>query len=150
MLDVIYTYKDKAGLVGFYLHVQRKKLDLLLDFIYMYKEKSWTCWILPKFTKKKAELVVWFYLHAQRKKLDLLDVIYIINYTKKKAGLIWFYLHYKEKCWNCCLILPTVHVPYIQTNKQKSWTCWMLSTKKKARLFFVEFNDCVQLNQGSN
>ena len=76
MLDVIYTYKDKAGLVGcylqytykdkaglvvgFYLHVQRKKLDLLLDFIYMYKEKSWTCcWILSTCTKKKAG-----YLHA--------------------------------------------------------------------------------------
>ena len=56
------------------------KLDLL-DFTYMYKEKSWTCcWILSTCTKKKAG-----YLHANRKKLDLLDVIFI---TKKKAGLV--------------------------------------------------------------
>ena len=46
------------------------KLDLL-DFTYTYKEKSWTCWILPTCTiKKNAGLVVGYYLHVQRKKLD--------------------------------------------------------------------------------
>ena len=84
MLDVTsYTYKKKAGLVGCYLHVLKKELDLL-DVIYMYKEKSWTCWMLSTCTKKKARLVG-CYLHVQRKKLDLLDVIYM----------------YKEKSWTC-------------------------------------------------
>ena len=45
--------KKKAGLVvGYYLHVQRKKLDT-----YMHKEKSWTCWNAIYITKKKAGLV---------------------------------------------------------------------------------------------
>ena len=66
LLDVIYTYKDKAGLVGFYLHVQRKKLDLLLDYYlhvqrkkldtYMHIEKSWTCWMLYILQRKKLDL----------------------------------------------------------------------------------------------
>ena len=54
--------KKKAGLVGCYLNVQRKKLDLL-DVIYV---------------------VGCYNLHVQRKKLDL-DVIYI---TKEKAGIV--------------------------------------------------------------
>ena len=97
MLDVIYTYKDKAGLVGcylqytykdkaglvvgFYLHVQRKKLDLL-DFTYMYKEKSWTCcWIIIYMYKEKSWILTctdiekswtcWMLSILQRKKLDL-------------------------------------------------------------------------------
>ena len=82
-----YMYKEKNWtLVGCYLNVQRKNLDLL-DVIYMYKKKSWTCWMLSTCAKKKAGLVVGCYnLHVQRKKLDLLlDVIYI---TKEKAGIV--------------------------------------------------------------
>ena len=81
-------------------------MDLLdVIYTYIYKEKSWTCWML--------------YLHVQRKKLDLLDMLstyiyiyiyiyiyetkagligcYLHVYTKKKAGLVGCYLYYKEK-----------------------------------------------------
>ena len=73
--NVTYCYLRNVFTLGCYLHVQRKKLDLL-DFTYC------TC------TKKKAGLVVWFYLHAHRKKLDLLDVIYIYNIQRKKLDLL--------------------------------------------------------------
>ena len=77
--------KKKDGLVGCYLHVLKKELDLL-DVIYMYKEKSWTCWMLSTCTKKKDGLVgCYLHVHVQRKKLDLLDVFYI---TKEKAELV--------------------------------------------------------------
>ena len=49
--------KKKAGLVGCYLHVQRKKLDLLdVIYVYMYKEKSWTCWMFSILQRKKLNL----------------------------------------------------------------------------------------------
>ena len=57
--------------------------------------------------------------------------------TKKKAGLVGFYLHVQRKKLD--LLLDVVYV----------------LQRKKLELFryckrFVEFNDCVQLNQGSN
>ena len=81
---------------------------------YMYKEKSWTCWMLSKCTKKKAGLVG-CYLHVQRKKLDLLlDVIIYMC---------------KEKSWTCCWMLSILQRKKLELFRYcKS---------------FVEFNYCV-------
>ena len=72
MLSIhIYT-KKKAGLVGCY--------------IYMYKEKSWTCWIC----------YLHIYIYIYETKAGLIGC-YLHVYTKKKAGLVGCYLYYKEK-----------------------------------------------------
>ena len=100
----VHLYTKKKAVLGCYLHIYyiiyKEKVDLLdVIYTYIYKEKSWTCWML--------------YLHVQRKKLDLLDMLstyiyiyetkagligcYLHVYTKKKAGLVGCYLYYKEK-----------------------------------------------------
>ena len=55
---------------------------------------------------------------------------------------------YKEKSWTCWML--STYNKY----KEKSWTCWMLSILQRKSWtcsgnvkVFLEFNDCVQLNQ---
>ena len=69
--------KKKAGLVGCYLNVQRKNLDLL-DVIYMYKKKSWTCWMLSTCAKKKAGLVVGCYLYYKGKSWNCSGIVKVL------------------------------------------------------------------------